>query len=91
MSTSLKVRSIKNALCKNCNHTGNSHTHTRSGVLTYAWCGLLLVLTGVCCCIPFVIDGCKDVDHKCSNCGEVMMEEKAVCCCCVGEEKIEAI
>ncbi|CAJ0945235.1 unnamed protein product, partial [Mesorhabditis belari] len=50
------------------------HTHTRSrikhesGVLSWLLCGALFFFGfWICCCCPFCIDACMDVDHFCSQ------------------------
>lgn len=37
-----------------------------------AWAVGLCCLTGVCCWIPYVMNGMKDVQHRCGNCGMLL-------------------
>ncbi|CAJ0583757.1 unnamed protein product, partial [Mesorhabditis spiculigera] len=49
-----------------------THTRTRlkheSGILTWLLCGALFFFGfWICCCCPFCIDTCQDVEHSCSQ------------------------
>ncbi|CAH8677503.1 unnamed protein product [Schistosoma rodhaini] len=57
--------------CPNCHQEIVTKIKHRNGMLTYVACtGLCLVgcFCG-CCLIPFCVKACKDVDHKCPECG----------------------
>ena len=41
------------------------------GGTTWAWAAAVCCFTG-CGCIPFFINGCKNVQHRCGGCGTVL-------------------
>ncbi|KAH7097894.1 LITAF-like zinc ribbon domain-containing protein [Auriculariales sp. MPI-PUGE-AT-0066] len=55
-------------LCPNCGQTQVTRVTFETGSHTHLWAVILGVLF-CCCCIPYMIDGLKDVRHNCSNCG----------------------
>ena len=65
---SFKVKNIKNIKCPHCSTIVNTNPETYPGIVAYSWSIALLFLTGICCCVPFLVDGCKNVTQKCSNC-----------------------
>ncbi|XP_020377021.1 lipopolysaccharide-induced tumor necrosis factor-alpha factor homolog [Rhincodon typus] len=57
--------------CASCNQLVLTRVVYSPGALTWLSCGGLF-LVGCwlgCCLIPFCIDGLKDVEHFCPNCG----------------------
>ena len=34
--------------------------------------GFICFITVCCCCIPYLIDATKDVEHKCGHCGVML-------------------
>ena len=75
-----RVANLTDVQCPACQQRMNTIPQTSAGRVAYMWCFTLLFFTGVCCCMPFLIEGCKDISQKCSNCGEVIRFEPATCC-----------
>ncbi|KAL4496410.1 hypothetical protein ABPG72_014640 [Tetrahymena utriculariae] len=53
--------------CGTCQENITTIITNKNGNGTYQWCFLLFLFTG-CCCIPFLIDNCKDKIHQCPKC-----------------------
>ncbi|KZV82879.1 hypothetical protein EXIGLDRAFT_729132 [Exidia glandulosa HHB12029] len=54
-------------LCPNCGQTQITRVSYEAGTYTHIW-ALVLGLVACCCCIPYMVDGLKDVHHFCANC-----------------------
>ncbi|XP_072299966.1 uncharacterized protein [Eucyclogobius newberryi] len=61
------------ALCPHCRQTVMTHTEPTPGLMTWLiFGGLCLFGFCICSCIPFCVDSCKDVEHRCPNCQRVI-------------------
>lgn len=59
--------------CPHCQHNVVTVVEYKNGALTWLICGVIgLFLCWPCCWIPFCIDACKDVEHTCPNCHNVI-------------------
>lgn len=59
--------------CSRCNASTISQTEQTPSIAAWLAClGLAFIGCWPCCCIPFCIDGCMDVDHKCPRCGKYL-------------------
>jgi hypothetical protein len=62
-----------------CGFDGQSTWRQAAGCATYGWC-ICLMLTAVCCWIPFCIDSCYDTEVICTRCGQIKAVIPARCC-----------
>ncbi|KAH7098340.1 LITAF-like zinc ribbon domain-containing protein [Auriculariales sp. MPI-PUGE-AT-0066] len=54
--------------CPQCGQTATTSIEHKTGKSTHIWA----IITGVCCgmcCVPYLINTWKDVEHKCGSCG----------------------
>uniref|UniRef100_UPI0037E81B98 cell death-inducing p53-target protein 1 homolog n=1 Tax=Semicossyphus pulcher TaxID=241346 RepID=UPI0037E81B98 len=60
-------------MCPHCQQTVITQTNHTAGLMTWAICAALTFFgCFLCCCIPFCLDSCQDVEHRCSNCHKLI-------------------
>ncbi|KAL7059353.1 hypothetical protein AAHC03_013108 [Spirometra sp. Aus1] len=62
------------ALCPTCRTMVFTEISYESGFLAWICCFFIFILGGVwgCCLIPFCIESCQDVYHRCPNCHSLL-------------------
>eukprot|EP01084_Bolivina_argentea_P090871 163654_1 len=77
-SLQIKSRYPQQAHCPTCNRITYTKIHYVNGLATWLSVGGLVVMQCWmgCCLIPLCIDGLKDVEHSCSQCGTFIGKNK---------------
>ncbi|KAJ3251239.1 hypothetical protein HK103_002568 [Boothiomyces macroporosus] len=64
--------------CMNCKQQGMSVTDKSNGAAVWIAACATCLLFWPCVWVPFVIDTCKDTNHRCANCGMVAGVKKMI-------------
>ncbi len=56
--------------CPNCSQKVTTDIEKKTSSKQWMFCCLLGMFTS-CCCLPFCIDSCWNIEHKCPNCQNV--------------------
>ncbi|XP_067284861.1 lipopolysaccharide-induced tumor necrosis factor-alpha factor homolog [Pseudorasbora parva] len=60
-------------MCPHCKNQVITITEHYSGLMAWLACGCLaLIGCWPCCLVPFWMDSCKDVEHRCPNCNNIL-------------------
>ncbi|XP_019116490.2 cell death-inducing p53-target protein 1 homolog [Larimichthys crocea] len=63
--------------CPHCQTSVLTRTEYRNSTRTWVCCVLIgLFLCWPCCFIPFCVDSCKDVEHICPSCNNILYTYK---------------
>ncbi|XP_072319378.1 LITAF domain-containing protein-like [Eucyclogobius newberryi] len=66
-------------ICPHCQNNVVTVVEHKPGALTWIICGVIgIFFLWPCCWIPFCIDACKDVEHTCPKCYNVLHIHKRI-------------
>jgi hypothetical protein len=68
------------APCQFCSTNTGQIVRKKVGFVAIAWGCCLLYFTGILCCLPCCMDGCKDSELICVKCHQVKNTIPANCC-----------
>merc|ERR1711974_3267 len=66
--------------CQFCGTNTGQIVRKKVGCVAIAWGCCLLYFTGILCCLPCCMDGCKDSELVCVKCHQVKNTIPANCC-----------
>lgn len=66
--------------CQFCGMNTENIARRKIGCAVVSWSVCLLLTTGILCCLPFFMDGCKDTEIICVKCQNVKARYEAQCC-----------
>ncbi|KAA0192487.1 Lipopolysaccharide-induced tumor necrosis factor-alpha factor [Fasciolopsis buskii] len=60
--------------CEHCHEKAITEVSYHTGRITWVVCGVVALMGGIlgCCLIPFCVNNCKDVVHRCPQCTEII-------------------
>ncbi|KAL1924922.1 uncharacterized protein VTP21DRAFT_4576 [Calcarisporiella thermophila] len=64
--------------CIHCKNVVTSEVVYRNGTLVWLVAFGLLLLTIVLAWVPFILDSCKDIEHKCPRCGRKIARQNRI-------------
>ncbi|ODM94195.1 Lipopolysaccharide-induced tumor necrosis factor-alpha factor [Orchesella cincta] len=64
--------------CSNCHREIQTSIEKKPSVVAFISAAVMFLFgCWLCCCIPFCMDSCMDVNHKCPSCGVHLGTHKA--------------
>ena len=68
-------------ICPVCRRETDNFPRKVAGGVTWIWCVVLFILTGIFCCwVPFCVDNCQDTQMVCVVCQATKATIPANCC-----------
>ena len=69
-------RQPRTGICPHCKANVTTGLRFEPGMGTHATCFGLFCCTGVCCCVPYLLNDMKDATHVCPNCQRIIGVQK---------------